>query len=109
MLRSTLFSMFFSQLSATPQTVNCSHQPILAGTKATGRSPGSQVLTRRLPGFTQWPCDAPALAYRCGGSRGIAAPCATHPVPVSPVANCHRHLLRIVRPNFWSRCRPNTA
>jgi hypothetical protein len=38
------------------------------GTSAgvSGRYPGSQVLTYRLPRFPQWPCDTPALAYRCG-------------------------------------------
>jgi hypothetical protein len=72
----------------------------------TGRSPGSQVLMHRLPEksayIAVWQChrvisvaggllenrrDTPSLAYRCGGSRGIAAVCAAHPVPVSPVTS----------------------
>jgi len=43
----------------------------------TGRSPGSRVKPwwlgmRRLPRFPQWLVGAPALAYRCGGSTGLA-------------------------------------
>ena len=44
-----------------------------------GRSPGSSVLTARLPvvalrlkALRQWRMGRPALAYRCGGSRGLA-------------------------------------
>jgi hypothetical protein len=38
-----------------------------------GRYPGSRVLIRRLPKqIAQWLYGGPALAYRCGGSRGIA-------------------------------------
>ena len=47
----------------------------LVGKRFQGRSPDSQVLAPRLPAreeLAQWHAGAPALAYRCGGSTGIA-------------------------------------
>lgn len=38
-----------------------------------GRSPGSEVLTHRLPGFLQWHSDTFTLPYRCGGSTGLVS------------------------------------
>jgi len=48
------------------------HIPVALPRVVAGRSPDSQDLTRRLPRRAQWHCGAPALAYRCGGSRGLA-------------------------------------
>lgn len=64
--------------------------------ESSGRSPGSQVLTHRLP--TRWnravaamawvaTLGAPALAYRCGGSTGIVAESSAHTCfPFHPAA-----------------------
>lgn len=48
------------------------HIPVALPRVVAGRSPDSRDLTRRLPRRAQWHCGAPALAYRCGGSRGLA-------------------------------------
>ena len=99
----------------TPQKVNCSDRSKIgrhlrqAGLRArkgkpeiraSDASPSQAVRARRLSRrhvATQWLASpgrksrgSSTLAYRCGGSRGIAAVQAAHPIPVSPVSVAER-------------------
>lgn len=58
-----------------------------------GRYPGSQVLIRRLPEYEYHSVavfGGPALAYRCGGSRGIAESNRRTSFPFNPPAEGRR-------------------